>query len=161
MGTMALVLTPEAAFALTPQGERPLPPSMRERMEKEFRHSPLFLLRYRKEPTFNPTAVGTGKAGAVPVELVAVEYGGETVTLGIDPASGRVLTVAYRGEGPSGAPGDIVQTLSDFRDVNGVMLPFKSVSTFNGEPGSSSTSEAIVLNSPIDQSRFERPKTPQ
>jgi hypothetical protein len=35
------------------------------------------------------------------------------------------------------------------------------VSTFNGEPGSSSTSEAIVLNSPIDQSRFERPKTPQ
>jgi zinc protease len=160
MGPMSLVLTPEAAFAITPQGERPLPPSMRERLEKELRHAPLLLLRHRNDPSFKPNALGAGKAGDAAVELVGVEFGGETITLGIDSASGRVLSVAYRGEGPSGAPGDIVQTLSDFRDVSGVMLPFKSTSTFNGEPGSASTSDTIVLNGPVDATKFARPKVP-
>jgi zinc protease len=64
MGLMALVLTPEGAFALTPDGEKPLPPSMRERLEKELRHSPLLLLRHRNDPSFKASARGEGKAGS-------------------------------------------------------------------------------------------------
>ncbi len=82
------------------------------------------------------------------------------MTLGIEPGTGRVLSAAYRDEGPQGAPGDRVETFTDFRDVSGVSLPFKSSSTFNGEPSSSSSVESITLNAPIDAKQFERTKTP-
>jgi hypothetical protein len=159
-GSFTVIVTPDAAFAITPRGEQPLPPPMREQANKDMLHTPVLLMRHRSDPAFKAAAAGSGKAGDTAVELVAVQYAAENVTLGIDPATGRVLTVAYRGEGPTGAPGDIVETLSDFRDVSGLMLAFKSTSTFNGEPGTSSTTEAITINAPVDAKQFERTKTP-
>jgi predicted Zn-dependent peptidase len=150
MGAMAIVVTPQASFMQTPQGEQPMPPSMKERVVKEIGHSPLLLLRHRGAPGFTATAVGAGTSGDTPTEQVAIEHAGETVTLGIDPKTGRVLTVAFRGALPTGAPADVVQTLSDFRDVSGVMLPFKTAIAFNGEAGASATSTSIRLNEPVD-----------
>ncbi len=72
-----------------------------------------------------------------------------------------MLTVAYRGTGPTGAPGDIVETFSDFRDIGGVTLPFKMSSTFNGEPGASSTATSIRLNEPVDATVFAPPPKPK
>ena len=92
--------------------------------------------------------------------MLVVEFRGETVTLGVEPGTGRVLSAAYRDEGPEGAPGNRVETFADFRDVSGVALPFKSASTFNGEASSTSTVESIILNAPIDAKQFERTKTP-
>jgi zinc protease len=159
-GPFTVVVTPDAAFAITARGEQPLPPPMRDQANKDMLHTPVLLLRHRDDPAFKAAATGAGKAGETAVELVAVQFASDTVTLGIDPASGRVLTVAYRGEGPTGAPGDIVETLSDYRDVNGFMLPFKSASTFNGEPGTSSATETITVNAPVDAKQFQRATTP-
>jgi predicted Zn-dependent peptidase len=160
MGTMVLVVTPEAAFGVTPQGERPLPPPMRERVEKDLLRSPVFLLRQRGQAGFTATAVGPAKSGDTAIEQVSVQFGGETVTLGVDMSTGRVLTVAYRGDGPSGAPGDIAETFSDFRDTGGLLLPFRSVSTFNGEPSGGSTTDTITVNGPVDAKQFARTTTP-
>jgi zinc protease len=160
MGTMTLVVAPGVAFASTPQGERDLPASMREDLEKTLLHMPLFLLQHRGNAAFKAAAGGPGKAGETAVELLVVEFRGETVTLGVEPGTGRVLSAAYRDEGPEGAPGNRVETFADFRDVSGVSLPFKSASTFNGEASSTSTVESIILNAPIDAKQFERTKTP-
>jgi zinc protease len=159
MGTVAMVVTPAAAFVQMPQGTRPMPESETANMRKELVHAPHFLLRNRGNAAFKATAVGAGKAGDTPVELVRVEFSGETVTLGIDPATGRVLTVGYRGNSPSGgAPGDMLQTFSDFRPVDGgLTLPFKTVGTFNGEPALTATTESITLNAPVDAALFQQP----
>ncbi len=160
MGTMTLVVAPGTAFARTPQGEQDLPASMRADLEKTLLHMPVFLLQHRADAAFKAAAGGAGKAGDVAVELLVVEFRGDTVTLGIEPGTGRVLSAAYRDEGPEGAPGNRVETFADFRDVSGVSLPFKSSSTFNGEPSSSSSVDSITLNAPIDAKQFERTKTP-
>jgi hypothetical protein len=96
------------------------------------------------------------------VEQVRVEFGGEALTLGIDPASGRVLTVSYRGPGPGGGPpGEVVQTFSDFRSVEGgLTLPFKMVGTFNGEQAMTSTTDSITVNAPVDAALFQQPAPP-
>jgi zinc protease len=161
MGTMSMVVTPEAAFMTTPQGDQTMPASMKERVVKEIGRSPLMLLRQRNAAGFKATATGAGKSGDSPVEQVLVDAGGDPVTLGIDPKTGRVLSVSYRGSGPTGAPADVVQTFSDFRDVNGVTLPFKMSSTFNGEPGASSAATSIRLNEPVDASVFAPPAKPK
>jgi hypothetical protein len=161
MGTMSMVVTPQAAFMTTPQGDQTMPASMKERVVKEIARTPLMLLRQRNAAGFKATATGAGKSGDSPVEQVLVDAGGDPVTLGIDPKTGRVLSVSYRGSGPTGAPADVVQTFSDFRDVNGVTLPFKMSSTFNGEPGASSAATSIRLNEPVDASVFAPPAKPK
>ena len=72
------------------------------------------------------------------------------MTLGVEASTGRVLSAAYRGEGPSGAPGDIVEAFSDFRDDGGLLLPFKDGSTFNGEPRAAPPVD-LTHNMPIDE----------
>jgi zinc protease len=159
MGTIVMVHTPKTSFITTPQGTQPMPDSERKRMGSELQRSPVVLLRERKASGFKATAAGSGKAGDTPVELVAIEFAGEQTTLGVDPATGRILSITYRGEGPGGAPGTIVQTLSDFRPVSGLTLPFKMSATFNGKPAMTSTTDAITLNGSIDASKFEAPAT--
>jgi len=162
MGTVAMVLTPTAGFLQTPQGAGPMPESERASMRKELVHTPVLLLRNRAAADFKASAVGSGKAGDTAVELVRVEFAGESVTLGIDPATGRMLTVGYRGNGPGGGPpGDVLQTFSDFRPVEGgLTLPFKAIGTFNGEQAISSTTESIKLNAPVDAALFQQPAAP-
>jgi zinc protease len=162
MGQVAMVSTPTAGFVQMPQGSQPLPESERAGMRKEFVHTPVFLLRNRSSAQFKVSHVGTGKVGETAVELVRVDFEGEAVTLGIDPATGRVLSAGYRGRGPGGgAPGDVLHTFSDFRPVDGgLTLPFKSVGTFNGEPQMSQTTESITLNAPVDAAMFQQPAAP-
>jgi zinc protease len=162
MGTVSMVLTPTAAFLTTPGGSQPMPESERASLKKEFVHSPLYLLRNRAAAEFKAAHTGAGKAGETAIEQVRVEFGGEALTLGIEPATGRVLTVSYRGQGPTGGPpGDVVQTFSDFRSVEGgLTLPFKMVGTFNGEQAMTSTTDSITVNAPVDAALFQQPAPP-
>jgi zinc protease len=158
VGTMAFVLTPTDAFMQTPEGVQPMPPPLKERFTGSLRRSPLVILRHAGAPGFTASAVGQGKAGDTAVELVRVEHDGQTVTLGYDQKSGRMVSMAYRAPGPTGVPGENVEVYSDFRDVAGMMLPFKMSHTFNGEPAGESTVSAIRLNQPVDPKQFEKPQ---
>jgi hypothetical protein len=142
IGQIVIVAGPKGAFLTSPQGTQPMPDSMRKRTESESRRPALFMLKNRNDPGFKATAAGSGKAGETAVELVTVEFGGLTSTWGIDPATGRILSSKYRGEGPDGAPGTIEHTYSDFKPVSGLTLPHKMSSTFNGKPLMSATTES-------------------
>ena len=78
--------------------------------------------------------------------------------MGIDPASGRILTIAFRGSGMGRAPGDMLSVYSDFREVDGLTLPFASETTYNGEPMIKGVNHAVVINPPVDDAAFEMPE---
>jgi len=82
-----------------------------------------------------------------------------TTTLGIDPATGRVIRLPYKGRGPGGALCQIVINYSDYRSVDGLSLPFKTTATFDGQPFPplTATIEAIKINGEIDPSNFKKP----
>jgi len=160
-GTLATVVTPGGGFfALSRGGGDDMIDEQRAAYEKQFARNVLSLLRARRDAGFAASAAGPGKAGETVVEQVDVSSGGTAARLGIDPATGRVLSLSYRGRGPGGIFGDIVQTFSDFRAVEGLTLPFKTAGTFNGEPSPahSSTVESIVINAPVPPSLFEKPR---
>ena len=128
-GQMAIVVAGADAWMQSPQGEQTMPSSMRGQIEEQLSSTPLLLLRRRAEPGFDAVAAGEGKTGEVTTALVAITLKGRTTTLGVDPATGRVLSAAFRGAGPDGTPGDILQTFSDFRPASGLTLPYRP-----GEP---------------------------
>lgn len=161
MRKTTVVLTPGEAFVVTPDGPQSLPDDYRGVQHQELNRRPLSIIRARKGASFKATAAGTGTVAETAVEQVAVEFDGSTYTLGIDPSNGRILSLGFRRRGPRGDFGQVIKVFSDFRTVNGVTLPFKVTTNFNGEPWKeqSSTIESITINSKVDPALFEKPKS--
>ena len=156
MGQMAVVIAGPEAFMITPQGEQPMPASVRQQAEEQLAHVPLLLLRQRTQPGFEAAAAGEGKSGDTATALLAITFKGRTSTFGIDPQSGRVLTVSFRGAGPDGVPGDMVHTFSDFRPAGGLTVAFAQSTTLNGESSATSTLSAVTVNAAVDDALWKR-----
>lgn len=159
-GTISTVLTPGRGFSLFPRGFGELIDEQRAEYSKQHARRLLSILRARRAQGFSAAAAGAGRVGDAAVELVDVSFGGVTARLGVDPSTGRILSLTYRGRGDSGAFGEIVQTFSDFRAVAGLNLPFKTTVTFGGaaDLALSTTVEAIVVNAEVSPALFEMPK---
>ena len=156
MGQMTVVIAGPEAFMVTPQGEQAMPSSMRQQAEDQLARVPLLLLRQRTQPGFEAVAAGEGKSGDTATALLAITFKGRTSTLGVDPQSGRVLTVSFRGAGPDGVPGDMVYTFSDFRPADGLTLAFAQSTTMNGEPSATSTVATVTINGAVDEALWKR-----
>lgn len=152
-----LVLLPGEAFGIGgPRGIFPVQPAFRLLEEQEIGRNPVNMLRSRKSPGFTAAALdATGGS----VEQVSIDSGGVVYVLGIDPSSGRILSLSYRRRGPEGFFGQLVQTFSDFRTVNGLTLPFKVTATFDGQPWKEQSADVqeIVINEKVAPEVFEKP----
>ena len=156
--TLVSVVTPAESFLLVNNVARAMPVANIAAIKNDLNHDLIVLLRARTRPDFK--AVSNGKSEAS-LEYVEVELPAFATTLGIDPATGRVLSQTYHGRGPGGVLGQIVIEYSDFRTVDGLSLPFKMAATFDGQPfpALSATAEAITINGQIDASSFKKPKS--
>ena len=153
--TLVSVVTPADSFVMVNNGVRPMPDANRAALSKELYHELVVLLRARTRADFKAALTGDG--------TVDIELPGFITTLGIDPATGRVISQTYKGRGPGGVVGQIVINYSDYRTVEGLSLPFKTSATFDGQPfpALSSTIEAITVNGQIDPSTFKKPQAAQ
>ncbi|HEU4596987.1 MAG TPA: hypothetical protein VFS10_17785, partial [Pyrinomonadaceae bacterium] len=156
---LATVVTPGEAFFVM-GGADSMFDEQRAHFRKQFRRNLLAVLRARKGEGFTAAAVGAGRVAEANVEEVLVNFEGVRLKLGVEASTGRVLTLSYRGRGPGGVVGEIVETFSDFRAVEGLSLPFKVAGTFNGEaePTLTYRVESLVVNGDVPPSLFEKPK---
>ena len=141
------------------QDSLPLTRQSQQALSQEFSRKPLIILRARKQSDFKASALGAGQAGETATEQVAIEYGAAAMQLGIEPKTGRILSLAYTGRGSDSSYGQVMQSFSDFRAVDGLTLPFKVTASFNGQslPRQSFTVESIVINSKLDPALFAKP----
>jgi outer membrane lipoprotein-sorting protein len=58
----------------------------------------------------------------------------------------------------NGAAATIVSTLSDYREVEGLKIPFSIKQTVNGTPATELTIEKAEFNVPLDEALFRMPK---
>ena len=156
MGQMVRVIAGAEGFMDTPMGAQPMPDSQRAEMGKGIRRQPVVLAQHRNDADLKMQYLGADDIGGVKVEVVLVTMAGDDTKLFIDPATGRVLREAYRGQSQAG-PGDFVADYSDFREVSGMTFPFKTQVTMNGEQVQSSLSEEIALNPHVDGAMFAKP----
>jgi YHS domain-containing protein len=159
--TLTSVVGPAESFIVVNNtAPRTMSEANRAAIEKELQHEPIVLLRARSRSDFKAAAL---KEGDHAVEVVELELAGFNTKLGIDPATGRVLSQTYRGRGPGAVIGEIVINYSDFRAVEGpvkeLALPFKVTATFDGQPfpALSARIEAIGINAQIDPASFKKP----
>ena len=156
MGQMVRVISGVDGFMNTPMGAQPMPDSQRAEMGKGMRRQPIVMAQHRNDTDFKTQHLGSDEVDGVKVEVVLVTIAGDETRLFIDPATGRVLRQAYRGQS-QGAPGEFIANYSDFKQVSGVTFAFKTEVTMNGEPVQSSVSEEIALNPQVDAAMFAKP----
>lgn len=157
-GTIITVITQDDAFLNTPGGVQPMPESQRDDSVKSMRRNPLFLLKARNDENLVVAAMGQEEFAGQAADMLHVEYMGDTATLALDPESSQCLGMKFQGKNFTGAPGEMVQVFSDYREVNGLQVPFKVVSTYNGEPFLDTTLTEITVNGPITEDTFARPE---
>lgn len=100
--------------------------------------------------------VGTEKIGdATAYRVMAIRKGGGRVLFYFDAQSGLLLRVSERIESPLGALPQNTD-YSDYRDVNGVKIPF-SVTVTQVQGPTIYKWESIQANVPVEDSQFEKP----
>jgi len=158
MGTMLRIVSGDQGFMVTPMGAMPMPGTQREEMARSTRRQPLMLAQHRADPGLKVQAVGQETVDDRPADVILVTYGDDEVRLYVDRETGRILRQAYRGQGPAG-PGEFTVSYSDFRQVSGLTIPFRTSASLDGEPLQTSVSQEVVINPEIDAALFEKPDT--
>jgi YHS domain-containing protein len=158
------------AFFVEPKGETTKAhPQQRRAMERVRDHHLLSVLRSMNRRDFAATSplpedlVESGKwpehpsDEAMGYERTAVYFDGTVRVLAIDPASGRVVRLAYEGRGPGGALGRIEKTYSLYESIDGTTLPVSWTATFEGKPDPSLSCGRVSISTSPDPSAFARP----
>jgi zinc protease len=78
------------------------------------------------------------------------------VRLYID-GQGMIAQQSFETPGPDGKPVQALETFSDYRRVDGVMVPFKAELSRNGRVLLTRTLKSVALNTPVDAALFARP----
>ncbi len=87
-----------------------------------------------------------------------VNFHGSISTLLLDPASGRVAGIEWRGRSPNGFS-DFRINYSDYRETDGVQLPYAQEGTADGHPHPNQTWKVdnYQLNPPDIDARLKPP----
>ncbi|MFQ5702284.1 MAG: insulinase family protein, partial [Acidobacteriota bacterium] len=155
MGSMLMIIDGDKGFMDMAGRKGPMPESQRAQIRGSVKREPLVLARSRAKDAFQVQYLGDEDLDGTKVGILLVTLESEPVKLFVEKSTGHVVRQEYHGPGPAGQPGDHVTTFSDFRDVAGLSLPFKSESTFNGKPQQSSVSHQIQVNPPLDAAMFD------
>jgi YHS domain-containing protein len=151
--------TTEVGFQTSGKVAWPMDPTTRAYFIRRSYRDPLILLRSRGEKGFVAVAGGKTKIGTTDVEELLVSIHGATTTLFVEPKSGRILQVVYRGR--NGGPiGEIARTYSDFRPTSGLVLPHGVRTTFDGKPATvpEVTIDTLTVNPELDPKLFHQPE---
>ena len=151
MGEITRVVSPGAAFVVTPMGTQDMPASQRDSSLGEMRSEMLAVLRNVDNPKYTFTA-GAMEGDARVLEISA---DGTNVKWYVDPATGRVLRTVSRASGPM--PGDMVTELSEWKASGGLNLPTVAVITRNGEKVGEMRVTSVEVNPAVDDKAFVKP----
>lgn len=155
-GDQRVIVNEDQAVAFGPAGSQDLGEEGRQDAIRDLRRNPIALMAAVARGELEGNSTGELDVEGGTLDLVELDLDGELVELGIDDA-GRILRLRYRGDF-QGTPGEVVQTFSDFRDVEGLMLPFALDQTFEGQPFLSGRVETLEINPEIPEEAFAVPE---
>ena len=96
---------------------------------------------------------------AKPVNVVRLsDKAGGSVRLVIDEKTSLVLKHIHLGKSSADEPVEVEEIYQDFRDVNGLHVPFKVTFLQNGKPSSEAIVQRWVMNPPVDPGLFVKPR---
>lgn len=158
MGDQAMVINGRRGFASAAGQSRPLPGEMVSEQLQDLNRELLVLAGSLGQSDLKAFSGGSTKIEGTPCDIAAVSLDGSEARLCID-ADGNVIRQSYQGKHPmQRTPGKIEVLYSDYREVDGWMVPHKQVMTFEGEELATISVDSIAINGAVESTWFELPE---
>lgn len=152
MGTMTSVITPEAAFVITPMGTQDLPSSQRDAAAADIRSDVIHILKNAGDPKYVFSAGGTEKVGDVTGRVLDISPGGGSVRWVVDPANGRILRSTRTTAGPQG--GEIVTDYTEWTKFGLITIASSATQKRGGNPSGSFKITNVEVNPSVSADAF-------
>jgi len=155
---VAQVYVAGTAWVKDPSGVHDAPTAMRTDFAASVQRDVIPLLIAAAEGRLTAKllpAEGSGASAVQVVELSGPQL--SPVQLHVD---GQLLIVrqVYSTPGPDGQPVKAEEVFSDYRNVEGIRVPFKASVLRDGKPILDRALSRVVINGPLDESIFVRPR---
>ncbi|HZP17752.1 MAG TPA: pitrilysin family protein [Terriglobales bacterium] len=159
-GNFSMVVTPAAGFmAAEGMGSQDIPASRKNEMVEQIHRDLIYVAQHVSDPAFSFTALGTEKSGNLDTAAVDVSGPGVSLRWFVDPQTGKIIRETYKAMGQSG-PVDTETVFSDWKNVEGLNLPFHRDNRQEGKDSSSVQFSSIQINPAVDPKIFEKPAAP-
>ena len=159
MGDIDMTMTGDQAWVVDPMGNtQPLPDQQRDAMREELWRNLVFL--YNRLDAEGLTVQHTGQEeieGRATEVLLITPPGLNPFRLYLDAETMLPYKKAGQSMSQQG-PVEAESTMSDYRDVGGIKLPFKESMKQNGNPSGESVSQTIEINPEIPADAFAAPE---
>ncbi|HEX2123763.1 MAG TPA: pitrilysin family protein [Thermoanaerobaculia bacterium] len=155
MGQITRVVTPSAAWMVTPMGTQDLPSSQRDSSLGELRADLITVLKNIDNPKYTFTATGTEKVGDVNARIVEINADGTNVKWYVDPSTGKLLRTVSRAGAPM--PGDVITDNVEWKSFDGLNVPVTATITRNGEKAGEMKATMIQVNPTVEAGSFDKP----
>ena len=159
MGDIDMTLTGDQAWVVDPMGNtQPLPDQQRDSMREELWRNLVFL--YNRMDAEGLTVQHTGREeieGRATEVLLITPPGLNPFKLYLDAETMLPYKKAGQSMSQQG-PVEAESTMSDYREVGGIKLPFKESMKQNGNPSGESVTQTIEINPEIPADAFAAPE---
>ena len=159
MGDVEIVMNGDQGWIIDPMGNtHPLPPQRREAMADGLWKSFAYLYGRLDDEGLKVQYLGQEEIDGRPVEAILISPPGfNPYRLFLDaetmlPVRTAGQTVTQQG------PVESVTTMSDYREVGGLLIPFKAENMENGQPSGEAVTESVEINPEIPADAFTAPE---
>jgi zinc protease len=153
IGTIVAFCDGKSGWLSQPQGVFPMPPTVVKQAQGEIFREWVTLVLSDRDASRTVTASGPSA-----VDISGTE--GQSVHIEIDQATGLPARQIYKETGMGGPPSEVTETFSDWRDVDGIKLPFKVLMEQNGQKVGEATVSEIKLNSGLKPEELSKKPEP-
>jgi hypothetical protein len=153
IGTIVAYSDGKAGWLATPQGLMPMPPQVLNQARGEMFREWITLALSDRDSSRTVAA-----ASANAVEISSAD--GQSAQVEFDAATGLPSVLIYKETSMGGPPSEIKETFSDWRDVDGIKLPFKVQIEQNGKKAGEAAVTEIKLNTGLKPEELNKKPEP-
>ena len=158
LGEMAYVFDGISVFALTPIGVQRIPPQIANSFKDAVFRETLWLLTNLLQNDIPIQYTGAEEVHGKQTHILVVQQpSGEMLKLFISGETYYIVKIAYR-ESAQGTTVNRETVMDDYRDVDGVKVPYHVVQNVDGQLFSESRVTNVMLNAELDESLFQEPE---
>ena len=156
-GEMSVAFDGTSGFAMTPMGPQPLPPEMTASLKDGIFREPVWLLVNLMQDS-SVQYTGTEEVMGKPTAIVLVKQpSGEVLKVFISEETHYIVKMEFR-ETEQGVTLNKESLMDDYRDVDGVKIPYHLVQNVEGEQFTETHISSVTINAELEESLFQEPK---